>query len=1264
MLITNIKNYIQRNLYLLGLVLIVLTVCIVNYTPGTWLTGWDSLHPEFNFSMNIYRSIFAVWQEYQGLGLLGGMGHASDLPRQILLLIASLIAPLNTLRYLYHFSMIVLGTIGVYKISKDFFLVNTENPKKGALIGALFYLLNLGTVQYFFVPFEPYSTFWGFLPWELYSMFLYTRFPSKKNLLFLALIHLAATAQSYVQTIFLVYVFCLVIFLITYVFTNRSRLSLGIATKAIMVVMAINSFWLLPNIYFTIIDSKVTQNSIHNRIDTEKFFQFNKKRGNITDFALLRESSYDLLDTDRVTGKTTYMLKAWRDHFSSPLTIILGYIFFGVILLGILRKNPYRPFIVGIFLLSAFALMSDTPPFSLANDLLRNIPLVNQIFRNPFSKFIAPSAFVFSLGFAMGITYLLSFFRNKRELIKNALYIGILSAILWYGLPAFQGQFISHELRVSIPQEYFDLFSYFKTQDKNSRIMNLPQGSYWGWGSYNWGLTGSGFLWYGIEQPITDRAFDVWSKNLEGYYWELWYSLKKKDIELFNQVLEKYQIAFIIYDPTYTPSDSNPFKILFEQQDFFLRNNPKIKLAKQFDRVFVYKTKLDSELTNNVLLKEQLPNITNPESFSNQDNAFGKLGYYESDKKESDYLFPFGSLFTNRFENEHGFSIDNTQSQISFSSPIQKGQYTLFYPAYDRAGTLIPVSISAKKEGNAVTLRFSSLPPHIKIAGKEISTPSLTEEVNIPIKTPSDSFIISANNQDFFLVSSINSNFSLIGTTYFINSDLENTIHVYSVKNSKVTTLSTQGFLPGKECSKENADTFAESHTESSFLVLQAKNTSTCSIYQEPLEELSGQSLLSLSFDYVSKSDEFPQYCFSDSDYSCINKKQGYADQNGFSPTAKKFREYFEIEKGINRAQLQFILDGKSLEDINRLKEIRYGNISLTAYPLIASFSPFSNDLNKNNPDIITKVDVPNNANIQIDLPKLDNSFVLSGLIAKNLYKKNPTTASNLPEMKEYHLQELPENILRVYAKDAYSQFWLKIPSLISDFGYLVETETRNLSGYPFILNISTPQDNNKYAYTILDKTLEFSKNHFILPPFYAFDKGMQILLMSSSFNRIPSVNDIKDISIYPIPYEYLTSIYLKRSNASESLPYFFEKPEGVKKYNPELYTVNLGTKQHGTIVFSQSFHPGWKAYETNFQFSIFNFQFAQAFPFLFGTELKNHVLVNNWENGWTVNNQTMKQSNNETIVIAYLPQYFEYLGFLLLTLTFLFLAVKLDKKD
>jgi len=92
-----------KNVGLIIAIFVFLALIITNYIPGTFLTGWDNLHPEFNFILSIKRSIFSVWQEYQGLGLLAGTGYVAELPRQILLWLMSSVLPFSFLRYFYHF---------------------------------------------------------------------------------------------------------------------------------------------------------------------------------------------------------------------------------------------------------------------------------------------------------------------------------------------------------------------------------------------------------------------------------------------------------------------------------------------------------------------------------------------------------------------------------------------------------------------------------------------------------------------------------------------------------------------------------------------------------------------------------------------------------------------------------------------------------------------------------------------------------------------------------------------------------------------------------------------------------------------------------------------------------------------------------------------------------------------------------------------------------------------------------------------------------
>ncbi len=72
------------------LVLITLSIARRNYTPGTFLSGWDTLHPEFNFGLYLKRVFWGVWREHQGIGAVASQAHAAELTRIPILFLLSL----------------------------------------------------------------------------------------------------------------------------------------------------------------------------------------------------------------------------------------------------------------------------------------------------------------------------------------------------------------------------------------------------------------------------------------------------------------------------------------------------------------------------------------------------------------------------------------------------------------------------------------------------------------------------------------------------------------------------------------------------------------------------------------------------------------------------------------------------------------------------------------------------------------------------------------------------------------------------------------------------------------------------------------------------------------------------------------------------------------------------------------------------------------------------------------------------------------------
>jgi len=356
----------------------------------------------------------------------------------------------------------------------------------------------------------------------------------------------------------------------------------------------------------------------------------------------------------------------FEEHFNnlfvSLAQIFIVFVLIAGILLVILKtlkqkKDLYLLSLIFLLLLGSVAFLSDTVPFSLTNLLLRQSSLLNQIFRAPLTKFIVPTIFAFSCFLAIGAQKISKQLKQKTGKFWFTLPVGLALAILFYAKPVFTGNLFYDQMKVTIPQDYFQLIEFFKDKDKNARIANLPQGGFWGWTFYRWGLRGSGFLWYGIEQPILDRAFDVWSLKNEQYYWELNYALQKKDSNLLEQVFIKYQVKYVLFDDNvFFPGEKEYAKLSLSTKKL-LEKSDQIKKTISFGEIDLYE--LDSP-TSPFLITPTLPSVSSA-NFYTKDPAFVRSGHYQTDNKQPDSYYPFFNLFTNRFQTERDFEIKETK---------------------------------------------------------------------------------------------------------------------------------------------------------------------------------------------------------------------------------------------------------------------------------------------------------------------------------------------------------------------------------------------------------------------------------------------------------------------------------------------------------------------------------------------------------------------------------------------------------------------------
>ncbi len=639
-----LKKALKFAVFPLLLLLLVLILFITNYQPGTYFIGWDSLQTELNPLLAIKRATHASWQEYQSFGLTSGMAHASDLIRAVLLFMVSLVLPQSIIRYAFHFFMLYAGGLGLFFLLR--YLGFRKDKQVLAFIGACFYILNLGTVQIFSLPFEPFSVFFGLLPWEIYVFlkFVYAKKLTPRHILALVVVNILATPQAYLQTLFLVYFMCLG-FLSFGVFlesSNKKLIKRFMAAYGLIII--VNLFWILPQLYFLRTSLSVVRASKINQLATDIISNQNLEKGTLKNFARLEGFYYDLYDTS-----DNLIFGPWHAHFKNFFVRILSYTPFAFIILGLFRRKRSHYGLVSIFILVSLMLLSNTATLSYFNSLIFSHSFINQVFRSPFTKFVVPFSLVYSYLFVVGLEIIYNLLvkssqgKRKLEIIIFTSVTVLLMVV--YSLPAFLGNYVADIMRVKIPGAYFETIEYFKEQDKNKRIALLPDYTFWGWFSHKWSYDGSGFIWYGIEQPIVSRTFDVWSLHSESYFWEIKYAIESINTGLFEDVLEKYNIDYLILDHSLKPVASVEEGLQYDQLARILEESSKVVSVKKFEGIEILKVNHGKNIDNFISVAEKLPTVSPHIGITNLDKAYIDLGDYKTSENPA-YVYPFLNLMT------------------------------------------------------------------------------------------------------------------------------------------------------------------------------------------------------------------------------------------------------------------------------------------------------------------------------------------------------------------------------------------------------------------------------------------------------------------------------------------------------------------------------------------------------------------------------------------------------------------------------------------
>ncbi len=743
-MLTKLRTNALNNLPVIVLILITLYICAQNYTPSTFLTGWDTLHPEFDYKIYWHRMLGGAWQEHQGLGAVASQAHAAEIPRVIVLMLLDIFLALNNVRYAYAFLMLILGPVGIYYFfKKGIFSKGEFKPsfiEAASFSAGLFYLLNLITVQHFYIPLEMFLTHYGFLGFFMLGVVKLLNGITRKRLIYFTLVTFFMVPQAHTSTLFFALIASLLAFSVFYWFANNFQLVLlkrfGIVFG---LLLAVNLFWLLPNLYFAATNGKLVQESKIHRLFNEEAFLQNKAFGDIENIPLGKGF---LFNWGEHAGNLQFefLLDEWMWYHSRPGVLILGYGLFIAVLLGgvyvAFQKNAKLYGVFGIFLLSIFFLLNVNPPTGFIYIFLQeHLPFFKEAFRFPFTKYSITLAFANAVLF--GVFVLGGLQLASRLLQARVVFSKILPMLVSFGMfiwlslwmrPVYQGGLISPSMRVAIPERYFRLFDYLEAQEGYGRVANLPIHTFWGWVYHSWednmlGYQGAGFLWFGIKQPLLDREFDRWNITNQNYYADMTRAVYAQESYLLIETLEKYKIRWLLFDGSIVAPGQNQ-KILFKEElAKLLTSTNSLILAKDFG--------------NNLKLYEYVPG----REFKEQEVLPTKWLTID----EGGYVF--GNI--EQLSEELDTNLVKTDAtQVTFTTRATDLNFPHLATVY------LPFDVYARQDAGSINLRFESR-LHTDSVGFEAVFPAAVA------KTP----ILSLNG-NFVTISSLNSEFTKL--TYLL----------------------------------------------------------------------------------------------------------------------------------------------------------------------------------------------------------------------------------------------------------------------------------------------------------------------------------------------------------------------------------------------------------------------------------------------------------------------------------------------------------------
>lgn len=1226
-----------------------MAVVVINFPWGKWFSGWDNLHPEFNYGLNLKRAIFGVWQENQGLGHVGGHGYAATLLHTIFVWLIDIFLPTKYVRAGFTMLMLLLGTLGTAVVTRRLLSPLTTRAELAGLLSGLFYMLHLGTVEQFYFQLEAFIIFYGLLPWVLWSLVGYLSTPSRKNLLIWIVVSVLFSAIGFIPPLFVVYGIILTFWLLNHLMNRRSWLTFRQALIVGLVALTCNAYWLLPVGYYTFFGSDVYLHSQNNQLSTQDFQLQSQAFGGIDDVALVRGFVFDALDSSSIsTDPVFYAMQSWHDHLGNWWVLAAGMFLFGGVIAGLVvvvrARNPWAISLLLMFGFGVIALGQRIWGVEILSNMLHELPVVNQAFRASFTKVSVPVVFIYAVLFGMGIVGVVDALKIKNKIIISCWACISILVIMAYGWPIFRGEFLYDRLKTEIPNDYFELFEYLDTQPATDRIAIFPLTWQWGWEIHDWGYSGSGFLWYGIQQSLLHRSFDVWSRQNETYYHKITQALMSGDVENVANVLTQYRVDYILVDPTLVyPGFGIEATGQLALQDL-LASWEQVRKVGDFGKLELYKITFENDVVwapYSYQKNELMPD------YLTKDLLWPNVGSY-LEMKDGGVIYPFMDFLVARPIDDMRMAADE---QLIWTKEISPGDYEMRFPAMEW-GNLVTMVARVERKDNGAELKFSNNLPKILIDGMGVTPDSTSSAVLsntlVDYIAVSDAVIDVDNNSEL----SFDAQF---GEKLFIAGYGGEPVSTLDLMESYVSQQVQQCWT------RPGYDGEIKADLQINRLALEATDASACLTHRLGKLAFDESQLIQLNFEYRGNNLSRPLVCLlqeEDTERYCYNgdTSNDYLSSDNWT-TVKQLVP-------ITRPGTYWLdVIGRSGDAAGERAEIEYRDIGVSVFEEMEKVDfPMSywDELAR---EVRKDVKTPRG---QLSLSAASYSFA----DWKPEIQMGQVKNCNVLEQGKV-LSERLFGGMRYWSSDGgVSCESVFFPQLKTDVDMLVHVKGIHALGRGFkyyLRNLATGRQDIEYLFDQED-----FDSFTPFPAGKVGNRGLSFDLENRSFTNLASENSLMNAEFISFPIDYLSRVALVPREYSRDIS---NGDLRVRNNLVVIDSLNLGDAFYsvqaigsGLISLNQGYNEGWVAYDVG-KFKNQNSRIKMLMPWWFGEKLE-HVKVNGWANGWIipaeetsdklqVTNENgeivspaVQDRNDRQIVIVYWPQYLEWLGLLVLVMT------------